>query len=42
MISFFKKLLKKIAEHKQKKVLQKKYKERLEELKKRDPFIYNH
>lgn len=42
MIGFFKKILKKIAEYKQKKALQKKYKERLSELKKRDPFTYNH
>jgi hypothetical protein len=42
MLSFFKEILKKIKEYKQRKTLEKKYKERLKELKKRDPFIYKH
>jgi hypothetical protein len=42
MISFLKKLYKKYKERQSKKKLEKIYKERLDELKKRDPFIYKH
>lgn len=42
MFKFIKNFLKKIRENQKKKKLQKLYKQRLEELRKRDPFIYKH
>jgi len=42
MIKFIKKLYNSYLDKKKKKELEKLYKERLEELKKRDPFIYKH
>jgi uncharacterized membrane protein (DUF106 family) len=42
MINFFKQIYKKYKEKQNKKKLEKIYKERLEELRKRDPFIYKH
>jgi uncharacterized membrane protein (DUF106 family) len=42
MINFFKEIYKKYKEKQNKKKLEKIYKERLEELRKRDPFIYKH
>jgi hypothetical protein len=42
MITFIKKIYNLYVERKNKKRLEKLYKERLEELKKRDPFIYKH
>jgi hypothetical protein len=42
MINFIKRIIEKIKEKKQRKELEKLYKERLNELKKRDPFIYKH
>lgn len=42
MINFIKGIINKIREKKQRKKLEKLYKERLKELKKRDPFIYKH
>jgi hypothetical protein len=42
MIKFIKNLINKIKLIKTQKELEKKYKSRLKELKKRDPFIYKH
>lgn len=42
MIKFVKRLLYKIIEFRKKRNLNKLYKQRLDELKKRDPFIYKH
>jgi cell shape-determining protein MreC len=42
MINFVKNIFEKIQEVKKKKEIEKMYKERLKELKKRDPFIYKH
>jgi hypothetical protein len=42
MIKFIKKLYNLYLERQKRKKLNKIYKERLEELKKRDPFIYKH
>jgi hypothetical protein len=42
MIKFIKNLINKIKLIKKQKELEKKYKNRLKELKKRDPFIYKH
>lgn len=41
-MEFLKKLFKPIIDYRNKKRLEKLYKKRLEELKKRDPFIYKH
>jgi hypothetical protein len=42
MIQFIKKIIEKIKERRRLKKLEKLYKGRLKELKKRDPFIYKH
>jgi hypothetical protein len=42
MINFIKKIVEKIKEKNRRNKLEKLYKERLKELKKRDPFIYKH
>lgn len=42
MINFIKKIVEKFKEKSRRKKLEKLYKERLNELKKRDPFIYKH
>lgn len=42
MFTFIKKVIIKLKAYYSKKKLEKKYKERLNELKKRDPFIYKH
>lgn len=42
MLNFIKKFFKNLQEKRKKQKLQKLYKKRLEELKKRDPFVYRH
>lgn len=42
MFNYFKKLWKKFQDKRKRKKLEKLYKERLAELKKRDPFVYKH
>jgi hypothetical protein len=42
MITFVKKIIKKIVDYYKRKRIEKLYKKRIEELKKRDPFIYKH
>jgi len=42
MISIIKKIYQKYKEKQNKKRLEKLYKQKLEELKKRDPFVYKH
>jgi ribosomal protein S15P/S13E len=42
MITFIKKTIKKIVDYYKRKRIEKLYKKRIEELKKRDPFIYKH
>lgn len=42
MIKFIKNLWKKFQSNRKRKKLEKLYKERLAELKKRDPFVYRH
>jgi hypothetical protein len=42
MINFIKKTIKKISDYYKRKKIEKIYKKRVEELRKRDPFIYKH